>query len=216
MKRKCLALCLVLFLLPWMTSCGKERKPLEITDEEAQAVLEELVPASYEINEIFFGVGLPYEGETEEEEESTTDTEIDFDDGASLITTSYLPVTEDCGYASIREIKAAAQAVYSMGYLESVYVTMFEGMAATSEDGLLNNNVSPRYKELAGILCVDALHEPLAIRGRLTVLSSEVVKKTPDYVSVSCLCRNEAGEESQETFLLTLENGVWLLDGPTY
>lgn len=216
MKRRCLTFCLALLLLLPLTSCKEERKPLEITNEEAQAVLAELVPASYEINVIFFGAGLPYQGELPEEEEGESDTEIDFEDDPPLISAAYLPVTEDCGYASIREIKAAAQRVYSMNYLESVYVSMFEGVIASSEDGLLDNNLSSRYKELAGILCVDARYEPLNIRGRLTVLSSEVTKKTPDYVSVLSLCLTEDGEETQVTFLLTLENGVWLLDGPTY
>ena len=40
-------------------SCSKP-KPLEISEEEALAVLTDLVPRSYEFNVIFFGEGLPH------------------------------------------------------------------------------------------------------------------------------------------------------------
>lgn len=196
MKRITVLLSVVLVML-FMTACG--RKPLEISDEEALAVLQDLVPRSYEFNVIFFGDGLPADGAEGEYTETT-----------------YLPVTEDCGYASIRQIKKAAQRVYSMSYLEGVYVPAFEGLVATSEDGLLDNNLSARYKEINGKLHVNAAHDSVEIRGRLTVTACEVKKKTPDYVSVLAECLDEAGQTVTMTFLLTLENDVWLLDGPTY
>lgn len=190
-----LAAVLVLFSL---AACHR-RKPLEISDEEALAVLRDLVPRSYELNVIFFGEGLPAVGA----EGEYTDT-------------TYLPVTDDCGYASIRQIKAAAEKVYSLSYLQGVYVPVFEGLVATSEDGLLDNNLSARYKEFYGRLYVDVAHDRVDIRGRLTVTACAVKKKTPDYVSVLTECLDENGEKVTTTFLLTLENDVWLLDGPTY
>ena len=198
MIRRIVLLLLALLLLCPLASCGG-RENLEISEEEALAVLTDLVPRSHEINVIFFGEGLPTEGGHDEYTE-----------------TAYFPVTSDCKYQTVRQIRAAAEKIYSMSYLESVYVTAFVGMTATSEDGLLDNNVSPRYKEINGKLSADASYRGLNIRGKLTVTACEIEKKTPDYVAVKTECLDENGEKVTLTLLLTLENDVWLLDGPTY
>ncbi len=178
-------------------SCSKP-KPLEISEEKAFEVLYELVPLSHELNVIFFGSGLPHE---EGDYDSTTYVEVD-------LTKSK--------YGSIPEIKLAAERVYSQKYLKSVYVNMFVGSKTTSADGLLDNDVSPRYKVIDGKLMIDASYDEVEIMGILTVVSTKVIAKTPEYVSVDAVCNDENGNEINKRFFLTLENGVWLLDGPTY
>jgi hypothetical protein len=178
-------------------SCSKP-KPLEISEEEAYGVLSGLVPRSYEFNVIFFGEGLPHE---DGDYEDTTYVEVD-------LTKSK--------YASIPEIKAEVEKVYSTRYLKSIYINMFVGSKTSGKDGLLDNDVSPRYKVIDGKLMTDASYDEIGIMGRLTVVSTKVVKKTPKYVSVDALCKDESGNEIEKRFLLTQENGVWLLDGPTY
>ena len=74
------------------------------------------------------------------------------------------------------------------------------------------NMLGIREPELYGSESYDEVN----IMGKLTVVSTAVVKKTPKYVSVDAVCQDENGNEINKRFFLTLENGVWLLDGPTY
>ncbi len=195
--KRILVLFLSLVLAASMFSCSKP-KPLKISEEEAYEVLCDLVPRSYEFNVIFFGEGLPHE---DGEYEDTTYVEVDL---------------AESKYGSIPEIKTEVEKVYSKRYLKSIYINMFVGSKTTSSDGLLDNDVSPRYKVIDGKLMIDASYDEVDIMGRLTVVSTAVVKKTPKYVSVDAVCQDESGNEIEKRFFLTLENGVWLLDGPTY
>ena len=191
-----LAAVLAFSLLP---SCKRKKKPLEISEEDAFEVVSTLVPLSYEFNVIFFGEGLP------------TDDKGEYDK------TAYVEVDlTRSRYSSIAGIKFAVERVYSKKYLDSVYVNMFVGSSRTEEDGLLDNDVSPRYKEIGGKLMIDASYPALNIMGKLEVLSTEIVKKDPEYVLVRGLCRDESGNELEKNFYITLQNGTWLLDGPTY
>ncbi len=188
---------LALILAVSFLSCSKP-KPLKISEEEAYGVLSDLVPRSYEFNVIFFGEGLPHEmGDYED----TTYVEVDL---------------AKSKYSSIPAIKAEVEKVYSRRYLRSIYINMFVGSKTSGKDGLLDNDVSPRYKVIDGKLMIDASYDEVEIMGRLTVVSAAVVKKTPKYVSVDALCQDESGNEIEKRFFLTYENGVWLLDGPTY
>ncbi len=196
MKRVLILLLALALALP-LFSCSKP-KPLKISEEEAYEVLCDLVPRSYEFNVIFFGEGLPHEGG---EYEDTTYVEVDL---------------AESKYGSIPEIKVEVEKVYSKRYLKSIYINMFVGSKTTSQDGLLDNDVSPRYKVIDGKLMIDASYDEVDIMGRLTVVSTAVVKKTPKYVSVDAVCQDESGNEIEKRFFLTYENGVWLLDGPTY
>lgn len=195
--KKILILLLALSLSLPLFSCSKP-KPLEISEEEAFAVLCDLVPRSYEFNVIFFGEGLPHEAGSYED---TTYVEVD---------------VAKSTYKSIPAIKTEVERVYSKRYLKSIYVNMFVGSKTTSKDGLLDNDVSPRYKVIDGKLMIDASYDVIDIMGKLTVVSSAVVKKTPKYVSVDAICLDENGNEINKRFFITKENGVWLLDGPTY
>lgn len=196
---KKIALLLIVLLSIQLCACGGEKK-LNISEEKALEVLSELVPASYDINVMFFGVGLPREDQNEYD------------------TTKYLPV--DIGksaYSSISAMKNAAEQIYSGNYLDSIYVIMFEGTKSSESDGLLDNDMSARYKEIDGSLCIDGAFKPYNILGKLTVASiAGIVERTADYVCVEAKCIDEDGNELNKRFFLTLENEVWLLDGPTY
>jgi len=193
---------LILLLLPIlvMTSVSCAEKNLEITVEEATEVLKELVPRSHELNVIFFGEGLPVENPPDTKPTSVT----------------YQPVAADCGYTSISQIMEKAEQVYSARYLDGVYVAAFIGVAAESDDGMLDTTVSPRYQEIGGKLQADTAAQVKNIRGRLEVVSATVEGATPTYVTTKATCRDEDGNTVTLTVLLTWENGVWLLDSPTY
>ena len=197
MKRILLLLLSVMLLIA-LTACGE--KDLEITVEDATAVLKDLVPRSYELNVIFFGEGLPVENPPETKPTSVT----------------YQPVTADCGYTSISQIMKNAEQVYSTRYLDGVYVAAFIGVSAESDDGMVDTTVSPRYQEIGGKLQADIAAPLKNIRGKLEVVSATVEGATPTYVTTKATCLDEDGNTVVLTVLLTLENGVWLLDSPTY
>lgn len=198
MKKLLVILLCIAMLTTVLVSCSK-KKPLEISEEDAFAVVSELVPLSYELNVIFFGEGLPTS------------------DNGSYEDTAYVEVDlTRSKHSSIASIKNAARQVYSKKYLDSIYINMFVGSHSSNDDGLLDNDVSPRYKEIGGKLMIDASYDKLDIMGRLTVKSTEILKKTPEYVSVKAICLDEGGNELEKTIFITLEKGVWLLDGPTY
>ena len=96
-------------------------RPLSIGEEEAFAILTELVPLSYEINDMFFGEGLPAAEPPEERPGKV----------------SYRAVSDDCGYRTVAEMMAAAERVYSERYLKSLYVTVFAGNENDAEAGEL-------------------------------------------------------------------------------
>lgn len=195
---KILITALAALMLITAVSCGKA--PLELTDEEARELLARLVPKAEEINEIFFGEGLPAVDEAYENEP---------------VATAYYPVHPDFGYKSIAEIKAAAEAVYSKRYLEGIYVTAFRGVTSESSDGVIDTSVSPRYKEISGELRVDVFADKNELRTKPDVSTAKVVEKTSEYVKVSM--NYTSGESSGTmTVLLTVQEGVWLLDSPTY
>lgn len=129
--------------------------------------------------------------------------------------TAYFKVKEDCGYSSVNDIKEAAEKVYSSRYLEGVYVAAFQGVTAESSDGMVDMSLSARYKEIGGELMVNVSADVKNIREQLSVVSAEVTKKTSKYVIVSATV-TEDGKELVMDIYLTLENGVWLLDSPTY
>lgn len=90
--------------------------------EELKSALDDLLPASYELNEIYFGEGLP----------ATDDAELiaklygAF--AANVKSLKYHPVDEDCGYSSIAEIKAATEEVFTEGYSAYLYELAFDGI----------------------------------------------------------------------------------------
>lgn len=189
---------LAVFAAGSLLACSK-KPALKIEREEALSVLKELVPRSYELNVIFFGEGLPAVAEAYEEEHTKT---------------AYFPVREDAAYASVEAIESEAEKVYSRRYLEEIYVGAFVGMTSDEGEGLLTS-VSPRYKEIGGVLHIDVSVQPLSIRGKLEVTDAEIKKSTPEYVELTVTCL-EGGQEIQLSILLTLQDGVWLLDSPTY
>ncbi|MBQ4065991.1 MAG: hypothetical protein IJD10_07810 [Clostridia bacterium] len=200
MKRIVLFLTALMLCVGLASSCSEST--LTLTNEEATRILQDLVPRSHEINVIFYGEGLPVEDMPEVRPDTTT----------------YKPVLGGGGYGSVADIKAAAEKIYTLNYLQSaVYPAAFEGISTESTDGLLDAAISPRYKEYGGKLHADVSSAKVKnIRGRLEVLSAEVRRCTATYVTVRGVCRDDQGETVELTFFLAPQNDTWLLDSPTY
>ena len=94
---------------------------------EVPAAAKELIEASYEINTVFFGDGLPT---------------IGYDGIDELLGDSYSALSEDSPYKSEAEIKEAALKVYTEDYCEFLFEKAFIGQNVdfTDEDEILKLN----------------------------------------------------------------------------
>lgn len=140
----CLALCLCL------CSCGGS-----MTDETVRAELERLLPLSYELNDIFWGEGLP-----------VTDTET---------VNRYVPVDESCGYKTTEEILNKAAEVFSKSYLAEIKDAIF-----TDSD-----DIDPRYMDINGILKADKTNKGFNIQGNVDISTARIKKQNAAMVVVT-------------------------------
>lgn len=268
------------------TSCGKAPEFVEI-----EARLRELIDASYEINDIFFGCGLPvYERvydpretteviveKIDEENEKRTyyyeinDKELgrviayrssfldafsyvqvvkEKDENRTLVyedgnvfayalenyeepkydfyyskndPEGYNYVTAGSKYQSIEQIKAAAETVYSMDYLESLYEYQFDGTVVKSGETLTSNTARyMEYQDEDGVvtLMMSNTYEPLVTEKRIYDFSTaKIVRpKRKDFVTISIDSYLESKPDERLTVKLTmiLQDGVWMLDSGTY
>lgn len=182
-------------------------------NEEARAILAELVPKSQEVNEILWGEGLPLADES----------------NGALTTVKgaqYRPVASDCGYTSVDKIKELAASVYSADYLKQVYATAF-GEYETEEDkaeeetgestaeSLGLDRLYARYIEEKGVLYENITYTKYTLS---TVIYPETAIVVDEGIGL-IVCRVDCliGEE-KSTMKITLreQDGGWLLDSPTY
>ncbi len=126
-----------------------------MTEDSVKAELERLLPLSYEMNEIFWGKGLPVQ-------------DIDTKD-------RMVPVTADCGYASTEEILAKAAEVFSSDYLEEIKDAVF-----TDSD-----DITPRYADIGGVLKRDISFVAFNVTGDIVIDSAEILKQNKGMVIVS-------------------------------
>lgn len=265
------------------TSCGKAPEFFEI-----EARLRELIDASYEINDIFFGYGLPVYEHIYDPRETTkviideeTDTrtyyyEINDETLGRVIAyrSSYIDpysyvqvvkekdetrtlvfengsvyayalenyvephydfyystndpegydyVTAESNYNSIEEIKAAAEKVYSMDYLGSLYESLFDGTVVKAGTTLTSNTARfMEYEDEDGVvtLMMSNTYEPLVKEKRIYDLSTaKIVRpKRKDFVTISIDSYLESKPNERLNIKLTmiLQDGVWMLDSGTY
>lgn len=122
MKKKNLVLpILILSCMMCIPSCDSTP---EYDPAELKTALDTLLPLSYELNEIYFGEGLPQ-----------TDDQALIDKlygafAANVKSLNYHPVAEDCGYSSIAEIKTATEAVFTEEYCTYLYELAFDGISS--------------------------------------------------------------------------------------
>ena len=200
MKKLLLILALVLLL----TGCAADLPAVE----DVKPRLIELIEASWEINDIFFGEGLPV---IARDSDYAIENHVYYMDEQGG---NYDIVSPDCPYQSVLMIQSAAEAVYSTPYLASIYETMFVGVADENA-GMLY----ARYLDTETGLRKSNIHEPIMSGRRLYDYDSiEIVKPSNDrYINLEIDSYLE-GEDDILRVRLTLvnEDGVWLLDTPTY
>ncbi len=186
------------------SSCGMS----SFTDEEIRTAAAELIEASIPINEIYFGKGLPAVAEDSDQAEAFS-SEIRTD--ATLL--SYLPVAEEAGYASIDDIKAATEEVYSQSYCTYLYEMAFFGISTDDAEAS-----HARYQETeSGIL---AVCKDLSVLDTRTYDTEEnnikVQKKSGNTAVVEVQSYIEGEADVKVSVQMLYEDGAWRLDSPTY
>ena len=128
----CLLVCaLLLGALPTLAACKRAPKIDDVREE-----LISLIEASYEINTIFFGAGLPVYDREDPVYADLYNTNL-----SSPYVNSYDVVSLHAKFSSINEIKAAASLVYSPDLLEeNLFVNAFVGYAVTDAAGNLSSS----------------------------------------------------------------------------
>lgn len=212
MKRIIAVFVSLLFTLTAVSSCGaKEPNISEMKDE-----LKGLIESSYEINEIFFGEGLPtYErgGEYDKEYRLYDENDTEF--------AQYEYVRQDSEYYFTEQIKWKAEAVYTKDYLEGIYTMAFDGYADENTGAV----TTARYLDANSWLMKYAFGEKdpfdrLDGKKRRYDFDTMVAVKpySSDYLNLSIDSYLEGDEENILNITLHFkktENG-WRLDSPTY
>ena len=184
--------------------------------EEVKDELISLVEASYEINDVFFGKGLPTHARGGE-----YDTEYRLYEGTSSEFDFYEYVTEDSPYHFIDQIKSAAEQVYTAEYLNGIYTMAFDGYA----DENTGSVSTARYLETSGWLMKYAFGENdsfniLPGKRVYDFETMQIVKpSTSKYLNVEVDSYVEGDEEATAmslTLRFKLTPNGWRLDAPTY
>lgn len=208
-----LCLCLCLCLCPVLLACGGRAKH---TAEELRPVLEELLPKAAEINEIYFGEGLP----TTRDEDVVRAFYETFDTDIKAI--SYTPVDPECGYENIDDIKEATLAVFTEGYAAFLFDRAFTGISDVFDEGLETEHrttaVYAMYLEENGYLTkrVNLADDAIPLGRTYDLGTLRVIRENESGVQVR-LASFLDGEASTEVELWLVETeGGWRLDSPTY
>jgi hypothetical protein len=164
-----------------------------MTDQEARDILAELVPRSQELNEVFWGDAI----------KTANDDAVPL---STVTTAQYYPVADDSPYRSVGDIKAAAEKVFSADYLSSVYTMLFTG----------TDDVEPRYKDDEdGHLVSDITFEPYDLNTEIFPETAVIKETGAGIVRVEVECIT-AGKPGRMNIMLREQDGVWLIDSPTY
>jgi len=186
-----LAAVTVAFSLAFLTSCSFGK----MSEEEARAELERLLPKAKELCSIFLSDGLKPEEPTEETKNYY-----------------YRKVRSDSPYKTIEELKAAAEEVFSSDFLsKEVYIRAFEGLS--------EERIRPKFgKSTDGVLTIyvgkDAENYP--IRQEIYLDTLKVIDGNKYTAIIEVDAKSSQGKTVTITISLVKENGKWLLNSFPY
>ena len=202
----------MLFTTFMMGSCASRRAPKL---EEIYDRVVELIEASYEVNSIFYGEGLPYYDRT-----LSIYKELYSDYTKVGYTKNYNIVSQQSKYQTIGAIKLAAEAVYSAELLEnSVYPSAFEGVIVPDiHTGVHSSDA--RYLESNDDLYIlipsEEDHHPTPLIYDYSTM--KIVKPsnaTRVLISITAWEEDRPALPIQTRISLVLQDGVWMLDSLT-
>lgn len=180
-----------------------------MSEDEIRDTYRTLVEASYELNDIYYGAGLPY------------DTNIDVMSAltgmdAAALRVSYMPVSAEAAYQKEADIRAATKKVFSDEISSHLFTLAFSGISV-GED--VEETVAyARYIEQDGVLTVRlALSDEALPMGRtydfdaMTVLQNEENRIRASFPST---IDGKKSVDVKITLVKTADG--WRLDSPTY
>ncbi len=184
-------------VLALLTSCGVKYEESEITSAAA-----ELIEASYEINTIYFGSGLPG---------VKSDDEI----------LKHYEIAEDSPYRTEQEIKTATLAVYTEDYCEYLFEKAFSGFSVSlgDEDSVDSEEIiDARYVEYAGRLVILPIDEDEIMKLDRTydTANIKVVKQKNGRVTLSVPSFVDGVPDEDITLTVIKTDNGWRFDSPTY
>ncbi len=169
------------------------------SDEEIIEAAKTLIEKSYEVNEIYYGKGLPHTGKS----------------SVGLIS-EYAIVDSSCGYTKVDQLKELAASVYSADYCEHLYTIAFEGISNDEdEDSVSYARYIVDFEDNLTVR-VDAEEKGLILNRTYdfsTITVEKCVRKSAA-VKIQSLVDGKIDEVLEID--LVFENGQWRLNTPTY
>ena len=187
----------------------------DYTEEEIFAECESLIEKSFEINEIYFGKGLPTTGEAvRSSENSLVEIETD-EENYDIEITSYVVISEEeSPYTTEDEIRAAAAEVYTEDYCEFLNERAFVGIVSADGDTVAYTRFM--YDQYGRLTQRADCEENSPLTGRTYDYSTMKLEKALKDEAWIKITSEAEGEALELRLTLKRENGVWRLDTPTY
>ncbi len=215
MKKKMIPAAVAVVLAAALYSCGG------MSEDEIRPIAEELIGKAAELNEIYFGEGLPLSDSAEKYQELYDTFDVDVEQ------INYHPVAEGCGYSSIDEIKAATLEVFTEEYSEYLFERAFSGISdvlGEAEGDVRQTAGYAMYLEQGGILTARmdlAESDILGGEREYDVTGLRIIRQKENYVLVAIptvFHPDSGGDDVIETIDLKFVNTPfgWRLDTPTY
>lgn len=195
-----------------LVSCGSKA---QYTEEEIKTALDELLPLSFELNEIYFGEGLPISDDREDVERFYASFDTD------VTSVNYHPVAKDCEYQTEADIRAATERVFTEAYCQYLYQRAFSGISAVFDEGteqqITTTASYARYLESNGVLTVrlNLPDEAMELGRTYNTDEMEIIRESDSYVLVSVPTEQDGKSLDVELKLVMTEDG-FRLDTPTY
>ncbi len=216
-KLPILLLALLLPLTVLLSSCGGR-----VSEAEVSAVLAELIPASYPLNEVFFGEGLPISDDRADVEAFYSAVGMDND-----ISLNYHPVSPEAPYTTVEEIREATLAVFSESYSNYLFTMAFDGLSSVfnenTEEQLTQTVSYARYMETDGILTVrmNIGEEAMPLNRTYDTNDIEIIRDKLSGAHGYLLVEVQSYVDGQpdvkvEVKLVKNADGQFRLDSPTY
>ncbi|MBQ7292105.1 MAG: hypothetical protein IJW79_00045 [Clostridia bacterium] len=212
MKKFIVLVAAVMACVTLLASCAGGGAP-ELKDVKDELV--SLIEASYEINGIFFGEGLPTY-----ERGGSYDRKYGLYDPNEHEYAYYEYVTQESPYLFVEQIKAAAEKVYTKDYLEDVYLMAFDGYADANTGRITTARYLERGVNLMKYAFGDTDSFNILPGKRLYKFDTlEIIQPSDESfmnVSVDSYLEGDEGNILNVNLRFKKTDGGWRLDGPTY
>lgn len=168
------------------------------TEDEAIEIIENLLPRTYLLNEIYFGAGMDY-----------------IDDGSEG---RYMPVSDDSPYLTEEELRTATEAVFSSDYCEAIFDIYLTGYS----DDDTGSIIYARYYEYGDRLYIDTEAEVLVSFERTYDLESvEITSISSRFIVFTTQSYLDGTADEVIEITITSEKSddgetIWRINSATY